>query len=390
MRSLIRDSIKIRELSIKTVTMETNNFSDDQIGRARVQTTPELEAYYKELETLGAGALWTVANDIEPWEPRSTSIPMLWKYDDLRALVLKSSELVTPEQAGRRVVYLVNDKRKDVSAAVGWLYTGIQVTRPGESTSAHRHRASALRFIMEGSKGYTVVDGNKIILEVNDFVITPNSTWHEHGVEEDGQTCIWQDGLDIPLVNALEANDYAVYDGKQPLISPVNHSPITFGNAGLIPADKSWDKPYSPLFKYSWKNVYPALLEITKVNKINAFDGILMHYSNPLTGGHVMQTMGASMQLLPAKFAGKAHKHTGSFVYQCAKGHGYSIINGQRFDWKERDIFCVPSWAWHEHHNLSETDDACLFSFNDLPVMEKLGLYQSQELEENNGNQSIK
>jgi len=390
MRSLIRDSIKIRELSIKTVTMETNNFSDDQIGRARVQTTPELEAYYKELETLGAGALWTVANDIEPWEPRSTSIPMLWKYDDLRALVLKSSELVTPEQAGRRVVYLVNDKRKDVSAAVGWLYTGIQVTRPGESTSAHRHRASALRFIMEGSKGYTVVDGNKIILEVNDFVITPNSTWHEHGVEEDGQTCIWQDGLDIPLVNALEANDYAVYDGKQPLISPVNHSPITFGNAGLIPADKSWDKPYSPLFKYSWKNVYPALLEITKVNKINAFDGILLHYSNPLTGGHVMQTMGASMQLLPAKFAGKAHKHTGSFVYQCAKGHGYSIINGQRFDWKERDIFCVPSWAWHEHHNLSETDDACLFSFNDLPVMEKLGLYQSQELEENNGNQSIK
>ena len=119
--------------------------SDDQIGRARVQHSPELEAYYKELETLGAGALWTVANEIEPWEPRSTSVPMLWKYDDLRALVLKSSELVTPEQAGRRVVYLVNDKRKEVSAAVGWLYTGIQVTRPGESTSAHRHRASCAR-----------------------------------------------------------------------------------------------------------------------------------------------------------------------------------------------------------------------------------------------------
>ena len=41
--------------------------SDDQIGRARVQNTPELDSYYKELETLGAGALWTVANDIEPW-----------------------------------------------------------------------------------------------------------------------------------------------------------------------------------------------------------------------------------------------------------------------------------------------------------------------------------
>ena len=70
--------------------------SDDQLGRARVQSTPELEAYYNELEQLGAGALWTVANDIEPWEPRSSSVPMLWKYDNLRDLVLKSSELVTP------------------------------------------------------------------------------------------------------------------------------------------------------------------------------------------------------------------------------------------------------------------------------------------------------
>ena len=54
------------------------------------------------------------------------------------------------------------------------------------------------------------------------------------------KTCIWQDGLDIPLVNALEANDYAVYDGKQPLVKPLNFSPITYGCVGLIPVDSSW------------------------------------------------------------------------------------------------------------------------------------------------------
>lgn len=365
------------------------NHSDDQIGRARVQNSPELEAYYKELESLGAGALWTVANDIEPWEPRSSSVPMIWKYDDLRELAIKSAQLVTPEQAGRRVVYLVNDNRKDVSAAVGWLYTGIQVTSPGESTSAHRHKASALRFIMEGEGGYTVVNGNKITFEVNDFVITPNSAWHEHGVAEDGKMCIWQDGLDIPLINALEANDYAVYDGKQDLTSPINYSPITYGVSGILNTDKVWNEPYSPLFKYEWKKVYPALIEALKINALNEFDGIIMQYSNPLTGGHVMQTMGASMQLLPPRFSGKAHKHTGSFVYQCAKGSGYSIIDGKRFDWKERDIFCIPSWAWHEHHNTSSTEDACLFSFNDLPVIEKLGLYQHKLYTENDGHQNI-
>ena len=102
-----------------------------------------------------------------------------------------------------------------------------------------------------------------------------------------------------------------------------------------------------------------------------------------------MQTMGANMQMLRPKEHTKAHRHTGSFVYQCAKGKGYSIISGKRFDWAERDIFCVPSWAWHEHVNLSETDDACLFSFHDLPVIQGLGLYQERQLEDNNGFQIL-
>ena len=76
--------------------------------RANVEDTPELLAYYDELEQLDAGALWTVANKIEPWEPKSASVPVLWRYRDLREHVLRSVELVTPEKAGRRVIYLNN------------------------------------------------------------------------------------------------------------------------------------------------------------------------------------------------------------------------------------------------------------------------------------------
>jgi gentisate 1,2-dioxygenase len=38
----------------------------------------------------------------------------------------------------------------------------------------------------------------------------------------------------------------------------------------------------------------------------------------------------------------------------------------------------VPSWTWHEHANASASQDAILFSFNDLPVMESLGLYREE------------
>ncbi len=367
-----------------------DQYREEMVGRANVADTPDLLAYYKRLETLGTGALWTVANKIEPWEPASTSVPMLWRYRDLREDVLRALDLVTPEQAGRRVVYLENKGRADVVAAVGWLYSGLQVMAPGECASSHRHSASALRFIMEGQGAFTNVDGHKMTLGANDFVLTPNGTWHEHGVAEDGTVCIWQDGLDIPLMNALEANFYEVHPDLQQAISfAVDDSTATWAGAGLRPAGAQWTRRYSPLLKYEWAPTYEALTRYARVTDGSPYDGILMDYVNPDNGGPVMQTIGASMQLLRPGERTKAHRQTGSFVYQCAKGSGWSIINGQRFDWRERDIFVVPAWMYHEHANASDSEDACLFSFHDLPVMRALGLYREEALGENDGHQPI-
>ncbi len=366
------------------------NYREDVAGRANVADTPELLTYYSKLKRFSAGALWTVANKIEPWEPKSASHAMLWRYADLREHVLRSADLVTPEQAGRRVIYLDNPGRHDVAAAVGWIYAGLQVMHPGERASAHRHSASAIRFIMEGSGAYTIVDGHKMTLGAKDFVLTPNNTWHEHAVEENGATSIWQDGLDIPFVNAMEANFYEVHpELSQAVAYPVDDMSRTWGNAGLRPGGGAWDRGYSPMYKYEWERTYEALCNFSDSSDGSPFDGILMHYMNPVTSGHVMQTLGASMQMLRPGEHTKAHRHTGSFLYQVCKGSGYSIIDGKRFDWQEKDIFCVPSWAWHEHANASDTEDACLFCLNDLPVIEKLGLYREQAFGDNGGNQPV-
>lgn len=373
--------------------METNRYDayrEDRAGRANVADSPERVAYYQELARLETGALWTVANKIEPWAPRSASVPVVWRYQDLRGHVLRSAELVSPEEAGRRVIYLNNPGRRDVAAAVGWLYSGLQVMKPGELASAHAHSHSALRFIMEGSGAYTIVDGHKMTLGANDFVLTPNGTWHEHGVSEDGTTCIWQDGLDIPLVNALEAGFYAVHpDLNQAVTHPVDDTTATWGGVALRPQASGWTKPYSPLFKYEWEPTYEALRRYARVTAGSPYDGVLLEYVNPMTGGPVMPTIGACMQLLRPGEHTKAHRHTGSFIYQVAKGSGYSIIEGRRYDWTERDIFCVPSWAMHEHVNLSSNDDACLFCFNDLPVMRALSLYREEALKDNDGHQTL-
>jgi gentisate 1,2-dioxygenase len=318
------------------------------VGRANVEDTPALEAYYKELEAKELGALWNVANEIEPWYPKPKSVPILWKWRDIGPLVRKAPELVTAEKAARRVVMLVNPGRKEWSAAAGLLYTGVQIMNPGEFTSAHRHHASALRFVMEGKGAYTVVDGERLSLGARDFVLTPGLTWHDHGVEADGTQCIWQDGLDIPMMNALDANSFEVH--KQTVQTP---APLSREN---------WRKPYSPVFLYKWDSCFSELKrEKTYI------------YKNPLTGGPVMPTMGAQLELI--KGSTNPKRNTGSSIFQVASGHGWSEIGGQRFEWEEKDIFVVPSWAQYRHGAGSE---AVLFSFNDFPAMRALSLYREE------------
>jgi gentisate 1,2-dioxygenase len=324
---------------------------ENVIGRANVEDTPELEAYYRSLEGEALGALWTVANEIEPWYPQPKSIPTLWKWKKVEPFVRRAPDLVSAEKAARRVVMLVNPGRKEWSAAVGLLYTGVQVMNPGEFTSAHRHQASALRFVMEGRGAYTVVDGERLTLGARDFVLTPNGTWHDHGVEAGGTQCIWQDGLDIPLMNSLDANFYEVHP-------EVVQSAIPGG-----PEKDNWTKPYSPVFLYNWDDSYRSLKK----------DGKVFEYKNPLTGGAVMPTMGARLELI--RKDSEVKRHTGSVVYQVAAGSGWTEVGDQRFDWGEKDIFCVPAWTRYRH---GAHEESVLFSFNDFPAMRALALYREE------------
>ncbi|WP_331772737.1 cupin domain-containing protein (plasmid) [Embleya sp. NBC_00888] len=368
----------------------TTAYDDSRIGRARVADTPELEAYYDELAELDAGALWTVANAIEPWYPQPRSVPTHWSYDKLRPLVRKALPLVKADDAGRRVVMLTNPGRRDVSAAVGLLYTGLQIMGPGEAMTAHRHQAAALRFVIEGTGAWTIVDGQKLKVGPRDFAITPNGTWHEHGNESFDTPCIWQDGLDIPLVNALDAPFYEVHpDLHQTAGDVVDSSLLTYSGTLLPYGAREWSKPYSPLFAYLWEPTYQALLNLARTSEDSPYDGVIMEYTHPLTGGSVMPTMSAHIQLLRPGRRTRAHRHTGSVIYTAAKGQGSSVIAGKRFDWKEGDIFCVPSWAWHEHANTGASDDAVLFSFNDFPVMRSLAFWREEAYPDNDGHQPL-
>jgi gentisate 1,2-dioxygenase len=55
-----------------------------------------------------------------------------------------------------------------------------------------------MRFVIEGSGGFTAVNGQRIRMARGDLILTPSWTWHDHGKDEDGPM-IWLDALDLPL-----------------------------------------------------------------------------------------------------------------------------------------------------------------------------------------------
>jgi len=110
------------------------------------------------------------------------------------------------------------------------------------------------------------------------------------------------------------------------------------------------------------------------------FDDVSLEYHNPFTGGPVMASISCCIQLLRPGVHMRAHRHTSSVVYFVVRGRGYSLVNGKRFDWKERDFLALPNWAWHEHVNES-SEEAILFSVQDRPVLDALGLYREESRE---------
>ena len=347
-------------------------------------TTAELEearrAYYEELAALNTGPLWTYLQSALTSEPRTKVVPYLWSWEQLRPQVLRAGELVSAEEAERRVIMLLNPGLEGKIATTQTLYAGIQLILPGEVARTHRHTPAALRFIIEGAGAYTTVDGEKTLMRPGDFVLTPNWTWHDHGNESDVPV-MWLDGLDIPLVGYLNAIFYEEYETtQQPVTKPVNDSMHRYAGS-LLP---TWERrltPYSPLLNYTWERTRESLSGVAASGPGSPYDGVILEYTNPYTGGPALPTMGCQIQLLRAGERTEAHRHTPSTIYHAAEGSGATIINGQRFNWSQGDTFVVPTWAWHEHVS-AEAADAVLFSFTDAPVLAPLGLIREQALGE--------
>jgi gentisate 1,2-dioxygenase len=332
--------------------------------------------FYGRLASNALAPLWLSLAALVTKSPASGLQPAVWRYPNARALLMEAGNLVSVEEAERRVLVLENPAFPGQSRITTSLYAGLQLVLPGERARSHRHTQSALRFVLEVTGAYTAVGGERTLMHPGDFIITPSWEWHDHGNDTEDPV-VWLDGLDIPLVQSLDASFMEqLGQVEQPVLRPVGDSLARFG-ANLLPVDHRSTGLTSPVFSYPYCRTREALETLRRNDEPDACHGHKMRFVNPLTGGFAMPTIGTFMQLLPGGFTSSPYRSTDATVFTPVEGEGRSQIGGNTIEWSARDVFVVPSWATVRH---TASSDAVLFSFSDRPVQLATGLFREERI----------
>jgi gentisate 1,2-dioxygenase len=309
----------------------------------QAKTLDELQAL---IEPLNVVTGWARGPHTRSAEPHSDYFTYVWRYKQCRAALEAASKLISSEEAGRRILNFRNPTPGNALGAARTLLHAYQLVLPGEKAPSHRHTAHALRVILDGKKMYSVVNGEKTLMETGDVVLTPGGTWHSHAHDGDETAC-WIDGLDVPLVNALQLQTWEPHPSRyEDVKSVVEETPMRFSHASI-----------------------QRRLDAAKPDAEGYF-GKRIRLEAP-----TMPTLGLTVQRLEAGQKTRRWRTNANTSFCIMGGSGASFIDGEKIEWGFGDIFVAPTWRWIEHHIDS---DAQIFSMSDEPLLKWAQYYKSQ------------
>lgn len=338
-------------------------------------TSAEVDEFRDSLASDHLLPLWEIMRRLAAKEPHRGGDPFLWTWRDLRPQVMRAGELVSAEEAERRVIVFDNPAFAGEGRVTNSLYAGVQLILPGEVARSHRHTASALRLILEGEGGYTAVDGERVIMRPGDFIVTPSGVFHDHGNHGD-QPMMWLDGLDVFVVNLFNAPFAEEHPAAcQPVTRPSGHSLAIHGN-GLVPHGFVRNGVQSPMFCWPYERTKEALDALRcGGGEPDAALGWRMNFVDPTTGLSPIRTMTASMSLFPAGYAGEYYRSVSGTVCSVVEGSGLVTIGDREWRVEPKDTFVVPSWHWHR---IRAETDMVVFGFSDEVLQRHLGFWRDE------------
>ncbi len=354
-----------------------------------------LKSLYDDIAAKSMFPFWAQSSDVTNDEIKQLmggkkAVPYVWSCEkDIEPILNQAVELITMDDSERRSLVLVNPGLAPKRATVSTMYTAYRLNDANEIMPPHKHSPSAIRFGLKGKGNFTGVDGENIVFGPGDMVLTPNDTWHNHGTVG-GEQALNLSVLDFPLVETLNAvhfdhnymeeeNGKMVQKKQQSERFSPDYSQRIYGYGGLMPRFASKEKRgagfSSPMFVYRWE-MMRELLERHKDWDGDPYEALMAEYIDPTSGQPVFKTITFFAQMLRPGEKTLPIRQTGNLLVSPFEGRGHSIIDGQRFDWKEFDTLALPGGTWCQHVNESDKDPLFLFIASDEPTLKKLDLFK--------------
>ncbi|MHB8619200.1 MAG: cupin domain-containing protein [Chloroflexota bacterium] len=228
---------------------------------------------------------------------------------------------------------------------------------PGVHTDRHRHSERVMH-VMTGS-GHSIIDGQRYDWEPGDTIHVKTGFWHQH-FNTGSEPANFLVGSAGPLIEHMSAHPL-VYKGDS--FSDVADDfkpehPFGLGPQEIVPvSDEKWNSSVHVGRKErgdAWEKRMRDSRTITKWHEAKIERS---HHKGDFKVGLVDPVMGyddrlvtmAIHQMPPASHT-ETHKHEEAIVY-IRTGHGYSIVDGDRYDWQAGDCMFIQPGVWHQHFN---------------------------------------
>jgi gentisate 1,2-dioxygenase len=239
----------------------------------------------------------------------------------------------------------------------------LSVLKPGETSEPFRHNATEVNFCIRGA-GHTVVEGRRIDFERYDVWNHPSYSTYFH-VNDTDELQVRLTYSNVPLLQHMQVylpEDepasalHAVKEkdlGDARRTNPFGMFPITDDGGLLMPYDVLINPRAveSRALHFAWKKVKPELDKLEALGKDYVGRRLYMYY-NPVTTrfNGITPNFFATMTIRPPKIIDKPHRHVSAAINYYFSGRGYSIVAGNRYEWKAGDLMLsAPGWVVHNH-----------------------------------------
>lgn len=290
--------------------------------------------------------------------------PIVITKEEIDAEVQRLASIALPP-SGRRESLIVHPDARDFAPGMApGIQVRLSVLKPGERTEPFRHNATEVNFCIAGS-GRCEVGGRSIAFKQYDVWNHPSYSAYAH-INDGPDLQVRLTYSNVPLLQFMDIY-VAESEWPEPAARAESASdpadPRRRNPFGIFPVSEDGGllMPYETLINptavasrplhFAWDKVKPQLDKLEALGKDYIGRRLYMYY-NPATGrfNGITPNFFATMTIRPPKIVDRPHRHVSAAINYYFSGSGYSMVAGNRYEWKAGDLMLsAPGWAVHNH-----------------------------------------